>query len=52
MAGDNPANNTWGPIAMQNVPTGQYTVYAGIVYKDACNNTKTFITPTAVVNVQ
>jgi hypothetical protein len=47
--------NVWGnpvPAKVQNLPTGQYTVYATIVFKDAVTGaTATISSPTSIVNV-
>lgn len=44
--------NTWGPAQIPNVPSGQYTVYAAITFKNTTTgNEQTVSSPTAILNV-
>jgi hypothetical protein len=43
--------NKWGPTTINNVPTGQYTVYSMITFVDANMNQVTVSSPTSIVNV-
>jgi len=46
-----PANGTWAKVTIMNLPTGQYTVFATIQFKNTNGDTTNIATPTAIVNV-
>jgi hypothetical protein len=50
VAGAQPANGNWGPIVINNLPTGQYTIVAQIAFKNGTNQ-QIIGSPIAIVNV-
>lgn len=50
-AGPAPTGGNWGPITIKNLATGQYTVWATVIFKDALGHTQVINSPTSIVNV-